>query len=169
MLPLFGMLEVLFYACAVGTVWYIRRMSSKLSDKSRKLNGQLSLLLLLQVVIAKVHVSQHSLQTTSPIVCIFVPCIIGIIPMLIGAYALSAEATMFGFIMFCSFPLVNSILTLTFVKPYRKFTANLLLAPCRNRRPVHDVAMVSWKTLQTGGNNASRTQRPSISVTSTCL
>lgn len=48
-LPLAGVAEVIFYGLAWLTVLYIRKASLRMSQKSRKLNIQLSLLLLMQV------------------------------------------------------------------------------------------------------------------------
>lgn len=48
-LPLTAVLEVVFYGVALSTVLYIRKASLKMSTKARKLNAQLSLLLLMQV------------------------------------------------------------------------------------------------------------------------
>jgi hypothetical protein len=48
-LPFCGVMEVTFYGLALASVIYIRKTSLKMSQKAKMLNGQLSLLLLLQV------------------------------------------------------------------------------------------------------------------------
>ncbi|KAH7680134.1 hypothetical protein AAVH_41495, partial [Aphelenchoides avenae] len=47
-IPLAGITEAVFYFSAVGTVLFIRKAATKMSAKSRKLNLQLSVLLLMQ-------------------------------------------------------------------------------------------------------------------------
>ncbi|KAH7703854.1 hypothetical protein AAVH_28970, partial [Aphelenchoides avenae] len=64
--------------------------------------------------------------TTVPIVCIFVPFLLVLLP-LFFKYRVSAESTMIGFLVFSSFPLINAVLTIAFVKPYRDFTLHLLV------------------------------------------
>ncbi|KAH7680082.1 hypothetical protein AAVH_41547, partial [Aphelenchoides avenae] len=65
--------------------------------------------------------------TTSPIVCILLPTLASTIPGLLGTRRLSAEVKMFGYaiVAFC-FPLINSVLTVTFVKPYREASVRLV-------------------------------------------
>lgn len=48
-LPVTALTEVTFYVLALATVIYMRKASLKMSQKSKAMNAQLSLLLLLQV------------------------------------------------------------------------------------------------------------------------
>ncbi|KAH7715914.1 SRN-1 protein [Aphelenchoides avenae] len=112
-LPGAGIAEVVFYGLALATVIYIRKHSSvlQMSERSRKLNIQLSLLLLM--------------QTTTPILSIFIPFLIIIVPTHFG-FITPPWMQMTGYTIFSLFPLINAILTIVFVKPYREFTIRRL-------------------------------------------
>ncbi|KAH7703275.1 hypothetical protein AAVH_29554, partial [Aphelenchoides avenae] len=68
--------------------------------------------------------------TSTPIICVFLPFVLILVP-LITYMDISVVPVMAGFTFFSLFPLINAVLTIAFVKPYRDFTLQLLTNPAR--------------------------------------
>ncbi|KAH7703802.1 hypothetical protein AAVH_29022 [Aphelenchoides avenae] len=105
-------------ACITLSVLGIRHLkknSHGFSEKTRAMHLQLTRLLLAQIL--------------SPMICMFMPIVGFVIFIIISmnmVFPWSNLPVELGILCFTAFPLINAILTITFVPPYRRFTTSLL-------------------------------------------
>ncbi|KAH7703803.1 CRE-SRN-1 protein [Aphelenchoides avenae] len=94
---------------------HLKRNSNGFSAKTRAMHLQLTRLLLAQIL--------------SPMICLFVPIVGFVVFVIISMYTLLPWSNLpveLGILFFTAFPMVNAVLAITFVGPYRRFTASFL-------------------------------------------
>ncbi|KAH7703801.1 hypothetical protein AAVH_29021 [Aphelenchoides avenae] len=101
--------------CIVLGIRRLKKGATNFSEKTRAMHLQLPKLLLAQIV--------------SPMICLFIPIVAFIsseIATLRTGFLWSNLPVELAILCFTAFPLVNAILAITFIGPYRRFTASWL-------------------------------------------
>ncbi|KAI1709780.1 serpentine type 7TM GPCR chemoreceptor srh domain-containing protein [Ditylenchus destructor] len=108
----FTTIELLSCAMAFCILRQLRKSSHLFSNKTYKLQNQLTLLLIIQLA--------------SPIVFIGIPVAAALLSNLMGSFALGSSSGEVGMIIISLYALNSSLLTILFVTPYRKYTTKFL-------------------------------------------
>ncbi|KAH7702190.1 hypothetical protein AAVH_30661, partial [Aphelenchoides avenae] len=136
---------VFFGLCAVWAMTRLRRKTAQMSEKTRKLQLQFVRLLLLQML--------------SPVACMAVP-VMYLSVGFIRAQPTPLVATYLVLLALSLFPMVNALLTIVFVRPYRQHALQLIMVFTKAHRISEVSSQDSWASQQ-----VSATPRPVVAVT----
>ncbi|KAH7699007.1 Protein STR-23, partial [Aphelenchoides avenae] len=128
--------QTFFTACAFWTIRYLRKNRDARSEKSRRMHLQFVWLLLLQMF--------------CPVACLLVPFAYLIFASLLG-YRTSTVVYYLCMLGFTVFPAFNAILTILFVSPYRRRTAELLMSIIGAKRKVDSAALARVEQTEASG------------------
>lgn len=114
----FTVAEISSFITSYFIIKTLRKNIKKFSSTTYKMHLKLTILLIIQLVI--------------PIVTFITPIVTEVVFLLNGTVT-SNFATMTGFVVLTLYPLSNCLLVLFYIRPYRRYTLDLLFGTCRKR------------------------------------